>query len=87
MLKFPEKLFITNWKFKEVVFHLVFVSFDLKICKEKWGSMCSFKFCGPPKNAHFLKIMIMRCFHIFNSFDHKDKLIIILSNLTLLDGV
>ena len=30
-----EKLFITNWKSKKVVFFLVFGSFDLKKAKEK----------------------------------------------------
>ena len=51
------------------------------------GPYARLNFVDTPENAYFLKFMKMRCFHIFNDFDHKDKLIIMSNNLTLLDGV
>ena len=86
-LNIPKKLFITNWKLKRVVFFLVFGSFDLKNVKKSGGPCARLSFVDLTKNVHFLKVMKMRCFPIFNDFDHKDKLIIKFGNLTLLDDV
>ena len=67
------------------MFFLIFGSYGLKKNVKKSGGPCAcLSFVD-----YFLNIMKMRRFHIFNTFDHKNKLIIMLSNLILLrlDGV